>query len=127
MPAPPMSPELRQLVGNYSDDVRELMAGARELLFSELPGVKEFSDVKTRVIGYGTGTSYRETVATVILSQRGVKIGIVGGATLPDPEHLLEGAGKVHRHVAISKPADLKQPALRGLMRAAYAAWKDRR
>jgi len=126
MPAPTLSPDLKQLFGNYADDVQELMTGARQLLFSELPGVKEFPDVKTRVIGYGTGVSYKETIATLILSKTGVKIGIVGGATLPDPAHLLEGSGKVHRYVAIQKPADLKRPALRSLLKAAYAAWKDR-
>ena len=126
MPAPTMSPDLEQLLGNYPDDVRELMTGARLLLFSELPGVKEFPDVKTRVIGYGTGASYRETIATLILSKGGVKIGIVGGAALPDPAHLLEGSGKVHRYVAIEKPADLKRPALRSLVKTAYKAWKDR-
>jgi len=126
MPAPTMSPDLQQLMGNYSDGVRELMTGARQLLFSELPGVKEFPDVKTRVIGYGTGASYKETIATLILSKGGVKIGIVGGAGLPDPAHLLEGSGKVHRHVAIQKPADLKRPALRSLVRTAYEAWNNR-
>ncbi len=121
-----MSRDVQQLFGNYPEAVRELMTGARQLLFSELPGVKEFPDVKTRVIGYGTGESYRETIATLVLSKGGVKIGIVGGATLPDPAHLLEGAGKVHRYVAIEKPADLKSPALRSLVRKAYAAWKKR-
>jgi len=98
MPAPTMSPDLQQLMGNYSDGVRELMTGAR----------------------------HKETIATLILSKGGVKIGIVGGAGLPDPAHLLEGSGKVHRHVAIQKPADLKRPALRSLVRTAYEAWKNR-
>ena len=126
MPAPTLSPDLKRLFGTYPDDVRELMTGARQLLFSELPGVKEFPDVKTRVIGYGTGVSYKETIATLILSKTGVKIGIVGGASLPDPAHLLEGSGKVHRYVAIQKPADLKRAALRDLVKTAYAARKGR-
>src|SRR5262245_45118804 len=126
MPAPTMSPDLQRLFDSYPDGVRELMTGARQLLFAELPGVKEFPDVKTRVIGYGTGVSYRETIATLILSKSGVKIGIVGGATLADPAHLLEGSGKVHRYVAIQELADLKRPALRSLVKTAYAAWKDR-
>jgi hypothetical protein len=115
--APVMSPELQQLVANYSDGVRELILGARQLLFSELSEAREFLDVNARVIGYGTGASHRETIATLILSKSGVKIGIVGGATLPDPAFLLQGSGKVHRYVAIQEPADLKHPALRSLLR----------
>ena len=126
MPAPTLSPDLKQLFGNYPDGVQELMTGARQLLFAELPGVKEFPDVKSRVIGYGTGVSYKETIATLILSKTGVKIGIVGGASLPDPARLLEGSGKVHRYVAIQKPADLKRPALRSLLKTAYVTWKGR-
>ncbi len=126
MPAPTLSPDLRKLFATYPEGVRVLVTGARRLLFSELPGVKEFPDVNTRVIGYGAGASYRETIATLILSKGGVKIGIPYGSTLPDPARLLEGSGKVHRHVAIQKPADLERPTLRSLLKTAHAAWKAR-
>jgi hypothetical protein len=88
--------------------------------------VSEFPDLKSRVIGYGTGSSYRDTIATLILSRKGVKIGIVGGASLADPERLLAGSGKVHRYVATAEPADLKRPALTQLLKSAYAAWQER-
>jgi hypothetical protein len=124
MAAPAINPEVRQLFERYPDAVRELMIGARRLLFAELPGVTEFPDVKARVIGYGIGAGYRDTIATLILSKGGVKIGIVGGASLPDPGHLLEGSGKVHRYVAIEKPGDLKRAGLRDLLKTAYQTWK---
>ena len=60
------------------------------------------------------------------MSQKGVKVGIAYGATMPDPERLLQGAGKVHRHVALQSIADLKQPGVKPLVKAGIAAWKDR-
>jgi hypothetical protein len=126
MVAPALSSDLRQLLEAYPADVRKLVVGARELLFAVLPHVSEFPDLKSRVIGYGTGSSYRDTIATLILSRKGVKIGIVGGASLADPERLLAGSGKVHRYVATAEPADLKRPALTQLLKSAYAAWQER-
>jgi hypothetical protein len=41
---------------------------------------------------------------------------------LPDPAGLLQGSGKVHRHVKLRRPEELDQPALRDLIAAAAAA-----
>jgi hypothetical protein len=61
-----------------------------------------------------------------ILSEKGVKLGIVRGAELADPRHLLEGAGKVHRYVAFEKNFDVKSKELAALSRAAVSAWEKR-
>jgi hypothetical protein len=60
------------------------------------------------------------------LSKKGIKLGLVGGATLPDPRGLLEGSGKVHRYVQLSKPADLKKVGLKTLVNAARGACQKR-
>ena len=127
MTGPVMSPELRQLLETYPEEVRKLVVNARRLLLTTLPGTSEFPDLKSRVIGYGTGTGYKDTIATLILSQKGVKIGIVGGATLADPAGLLAGSGKVHRYVAIAEQSDLKRPELTRLLESASSKWKKER
>ena len=73
-------------------------------------------------VGYGYSPGYKGLVCTLILSQGGVKLGIAGGAALPDPERLLEGTGKRHRHIALRTPADLRRGGVRALVRAAAAA-----
>ena len=83
-------------------------------------------DESARVIGYGYGPGYKGIVCTLILSKAGAKIGIAHGAALPDPKHLMQGKGKVHRHVPLRTIADLKQPGLTPLLKAALAAWKER-
>jgi hypothetical protein len=58
--------------------------------------------------------------------QGGVKIGLVRGNELDDPHGLLEGRGKVHRHLAVTCQADLRRPGVSKLITATHAAWKRR-
>ena len=50
-----------------------------------IPDAKEVLDRSARVVGYGFGTGYKDTVCAIILSQKGVKLGLGEGASLPDP------------------------------------------
>ena len=46
---------------------------------------------------------------------------LLRGATLPDPQRVMRGSGKVVRQVRLVSPADLDRPALRDLMDAELA------
>ena len=118
--------EFDALLASYAHSVQETARAARRLVLAVLPGATEVVDAKTRVIGYGYGSGYRDMICTLILSKGGVKLGLVGGAELPDPRQLMEGAGKVHRHVALTAPADVSRPGVKPLVRAAVAAWRRR-
>jgi hypothetical protein len=49
-------------------------------------------------------------------------LGIAGGASLSDPDGLLQGKGKVHRHIKIYGIGDLENPALKPLIQSAVEA-----
>lgn len=83
-------------------------------------------DAQDKVLGYGFGPGDADLICTIILSNRGVKLGIVGGATLPDPDGLLEGSGKRHRYVACTKPSDITRPGVSTLLECAVAVWKNK-
>jgi Domain of unknown function (DU1801) len=104
-----------------------LALSVRKLVRSVLPRCQEIPDRAARVIGYGYGSAYRDTVVVLILSRGGVKLGLVRGSQLRDPKHLLAGAGKVHRHIAFTQLEQVGRPAVKDLLKAAYAAWKERR
>jgi len=55
-----------------------------------------------------------------------VNIGFYRGAGLPDPSGLLEGAGKVMRHVKIRPGGAVHEAAIIALIQAAYADMKER-
>jgi hypothetical protein len=116
--------EWDQLLGTYPGGVQEIALKARQLIFAKIPAVVETVDTKAKVIGYGLGPGYAGLICTIILSKTGVKLGLVGGARLPDPERLLEGSGKVHRYVTFAEVADVARPGVKKLLASGIAEWK---
>ena len=110
----------------YPASTQALIGLARATLLAAFPNATESVDAKARVLGYGYGSGYKDTVATLILSKTGVKIGVPFGARLADPAGLLTGQGKVHRHIPIETEEQLKSRALESLLRSAYDAWEAR-
>lgn len=98
----------------------------RSAIFAALPGVEETVDRPDRVVGYGFGGGYAGLVCTIIPSKTSVKLGLVNGATLPDPAGLLEGAGKRHKYVAVTDARMASSAAVKALLASAHAAWKKR-
>jgi hypothetical protein len=114
------------LLREYPDEVQKLAREARRAVREWLPGADEGVDASARLLSYSYAPGYKGAVCTLILSKKGIKLGLVGGATLPDPRGLLEGSGKVHRYVQLSTPDDLKKAGLKALVHAARAACQTR-
>ena len=114
------------LLRGYPEQIQRLTDDARRCIARWLPDASEKVDVPSRLIAYAHGPGYKGAVCTLILSKTGIKLGLVGGATLPDPHRLLAGSGKVHRHVQLSRPADLHQPGVTELVRESSAACRKR-
>lgn len=55
-----------------------------------------------------------------------VNVGFFRGAELADPENLLEGTGKLMRHVKLKSDRDVDTTALTTLIKTAYADMKAR-
>jgi hypothetical protein len=113
-------------LADYPESIRETAQAARRLLRSALPDANETLDESAKLIGYGYGDGYKGIICTLIMSQTGVKLGFSRGSELPDPKHLLTGAGKVHRHVQLRSEADVAQPGLNRLLKGSLAAWRAR-
>lgn len=114
------------LLHSYPPEVQALASAARKHLRRVLPKIEERADGSAPVIGYGYGPGYRNLICTLILSRKGVKVGLVRGSELADPNHLLEGSGKVHRHIALRTAADLRRPGVTELIQQTLAAWRLR-
>jgi hypothetical protein len=118
--------EVDVFLGAYPDDVHELADAARKALGKALPGAAEAVDRPAKMLRYSFGPGYKGLVCTLFMSKTGVKLGIFRGAELSDPAGLMQGAGKVHRHVQLRTAADLERPELTRLLAAALAAWRQR-
>ncbi|NSL87645.1 DUF1801 domain-containing protein [Chitinophaga solisilvae] len=98
----------------------------RQLLLELLPGVTEQPDMPARMIAYCYGQTYAALVCTIIPSQKGVKLGFYKGISLPDPQGILKGAGKISRYVDITDDHIIADPSLAAMIRAALAACRER-
>ncbi len=107
-------------VAKAGDHARELAHQLRKLVASVLPGVVEVPWPRMRMASYGVGPKKKTEHFCYISAQKSnVNLGFYYGAELPDPNGLLQGAGKLLRHVKIREPKAIRSPALRRLLKAA--------
>ena len=111
-----------QFFAGYPSIVGELAVALRRVIRSAIPNTFETFDEPGRVVGYAVGSGYSGLVCTIIPSKTGVKLGIVRGAELSDPQGLLEGTGKRHRYVQFHTLSDLDRGGVEELLKAARAA-----
>jgi hypothetical protein len=76
-------------------------------------------------VGFGLGSGYKGLVFVISPFRTHVNLGVVSGAILEALVGLLQGTGKVHRHVKLKQIEQVQDPELEELMlRALQAAQK---
>ncbi|MCI0686838.1 MAG: DUF1801 domain-containing protein [Sporichthyaceae bacterium] len=114
-----MSADAERLLTGCPTEVRPLARKAYQQLRAAFPDAVITAD--TENIGFGTDAGYQGLKFTLTPRRNYVTLGIARAAGLPDPTGLLEGSGKVHRHVKLRTQEDLDNPALAALIDAALA------
>jgi len=89
-------------INRYTQPVIELLHLARAYLLNTCPELIEELDEPSRIIVYRIAPGNDGIVFTLIPSRAGVKLGFYRGRTLPDPEGLLQGNGKVHATIPLT-------------------------
>lgn len=102
--------ELRRLVEPWFERMRACGADVRELLHD----------------GHPTACVGDAAFAYVDAFSAHAAIGFFQGASLEDPEGLLEGAGKRMRHIKLRWGRPIDEAALAALIAAAYQDMQDR-
>ena len=68
---------------------------------------------------FGVGPKQKHMFCYGAMASRHVNLGFCQGASLPDPDGVLEGDGKPMRHIRFRSEADLNRPFVRPYIRAA--------
>ncbi len=89
------------------------------MVMEAFPEAIEQLDLSSKLISYGIGSKYSDTIFTIMPYRGWVNLGFYRAIELPDPQDLLEGTGKLHRHIKVSSLSDLKNPALQKLVQIA--------
>jgi hypothetical protein len=75
---------------------------------------------RQRIVSFGFGPKkMSQHYAYIGLHAQHANLGFYRGASLKDPAHLLEGTGKLLRHIKVTSPADVRKAALRALLKQA--------
>jgi hypothetical protein len=112
-----MNHDVEQLLAARQPPIAELARQLCALILQMYPDA--VVTVDNGYIGFGSSSGYKGLVFVVGPHSRHVTLGLHGGVDLPDPANLMEGTGKVHRHIKLRLPGDLERPGLRELMAAA--------
>lgn len=109
-----------QAIQSFSDDTKHLARETRKLIYTVLPEVVEVVWVQQKNTGFGTGIKKNtEHFCWLMPASKHVNLGFNYGAELPDPAHLLEGTGKLFRHVKIRSIEQLANADLIALLKFA--------
>lgn len=102
------------------DDFKDAARALRALIQSVHPETVEVVRMGDRAATYGIGPKkMKEGYVYIMPHKNWVNLGFYQGASLPDPNGLLEGTGKSLRHIKIKSLEDLQQQGVSALIEAA--------
>ena len=121
----PPTDQLLEFLAPYDVKVGEIALALREIVLKEVPEARE-----TLFRGYAVSLTYSLTdrwtqgFCHVVVYRNHVNLGFMKGAVLPDPKGLLEGSGKMIRHLRVASRDVLEKPQLPDLLRFLRSAIK---
>ncbi len=101
------NPEIVALVKAVLIRMRQRLPGAVELVYDNFNAL---------VIGFGPSERASEAIFSLAIYPNWANLFFLRGATLKDPRKLLQGGGRVVRHLRLSDPRLLDEPGVRDLM-----------
>jgi hypothetical protein len=114
------SAAFESILSNADPARQDLAKKIRALIYQVMPQVTEVVWTQQKNAGYGTGPKkMSEHFCWIAPFQHHVLLGFNYGSELPDPTHLLEGTGKLFRHVKLRSADELHNPAVRTLLEVA--------
>lgn len=118
MAEPTPRKQLDFFIGKFTPQIAALTRAALAKVRARLPGAVEmvYDKGSALVVGFGPTERPSEAVFSVVVFPRWILLYFLQGAALADPNGLLQGAGKVGRHIRLTDTAKLDDPAVGELM-----------
>ena len=118
--------QLDTFLDRYSDEVAKAARHALRHLRRRVPGATElvYDNYNALAIGFGPGERVSDAIFSIALYPRWVTLFFLRGATLADPQQLLQGKGSRVRHIVLSSPDVIGSAAVDALIGRALATAK---
>jgi len=115
----PPDPQLIGFLGAYDSHISGLALALRQIILEEAPDASEsIYQVYTVAIWFGFSGKMKDMFCYIATNAGHINLGFPRGATLPDPNHVLEGDGKALRHIKFASQRDIERPFVRRYIRA---------
>jgi hypothetical protein len=116
-----MTQELKELLNDFGPEVQQLARSAREQILKLVPDTQEKVMKGYKAISFHFGGAMKDQFASLVLHKAHVNLQFTRGVDLPDPANLLEGTGKLMRHVKLRQPETIQQDEVQRLIKTAAA------
>ena len=115
----PPDPQLLGFLEAYDRPIADLALALREIILEEVPDASEsVYQVYTVAIWFGFSGKMKDMFCYITTNARHINLGFPRGSTLPDPNRVLEGDGKVMRHIKFASERDLERSFVRRYIHA---------
>ena len=116
--APDAEAQLDGFLVKYDPEIETLARDARKRMQLRLPGATEliYDNYNALAIGFGPSERASEAIFSVVLYPRWVSLFFLQAKGLSDSSGVLEGSGKVARHIVLQTADDIEQPAIEDLI-----------
>ncbi len=116
----PPDPRLIGFLEAYDRHIANLALSLREMILEETPDASESVDrTYTVAIWFGFSGKMKDMFCYIATNDKHINLGFPRGATLPDPNKVLEGEGKTMRHIKSASLRDVERPFVRRYIRSA--------
>ena len=116
----PPDPQLIGFLGAYDSHISGLALALRQIILEEAPDASEsIYQVYTVAVWFGFSGKMKDSFCYITTHAAHVNLGFPRGASLPDPNRVLEGDGKGIRHIKFANLRDLERPFVRRYIRSA--------
>ena len=116
----PPDPQLLGFLQAYDPHISDLALALREVVLEEAPDASEsVYQVYTVAIWFGFSGKMKDMFCYIATNVGHVNLGFPRGASLPDPNRVLEGEGKTMRHIKFRSQRDVERPFVRRYIQTA--------
>jgi len=116
----PPDPQLLSFLTGYDRTIADLALALREIILEERPDASEsIYRVYTIAIWFGFSGKMKDMFCYITTHAGHINLGFPRGATLSDPNRMLQGEGKAIRHIQFKGLSELERPFVRRYNQAA--------
>jgi hypothetical protein len=116
----PPDPQLIGFLTAYDRNISDLALALREIILEEAPDASEsIYQVYTVAVWFGFSGKMKDMFCYITANAGHVNLGFPRGASLPDPNGVLQGTGKAMRHIKFANHGEVERPFVRRYIRAA--------